>query len=1199
MRRISLSQSLTTLGGILLVISVCLICQLTGHSPARAAQQDITVEQTGPFELVCEFSCSPDDLSIERGMAAFHQISLTGCDVLSPAGSPRLPSREILVALPPGMRVVDISQKSIRTIHLEGTWLPQPAQPPLPVSSSRIPPFTGPDPTVYSRDEPYPETVVELVGQVDLAGQAMAVVLIHPLQYRPAGGRLDLHERIFFTLAGTGGYVCGDYLPSGCSERTRKQYQDMLRDLVVNPEATEPRSAETRAASRLPDGDYEYVIITNQAGSHSFEPLAAWKTRKGVPAVIVTTEWIETTYNGGNDLDEDGIRDFVIDAFSAWGTTYFLLGGDMETVPCHRYYFEPYVPTYNDTYYADFDGDRLCEVFVGRASVDSLGQIDSFISKNLNYERSAASTGHADRAALFGFDLNYDTPGEVCKADIDDLYFADHFQMTTVYYSDPGYDHEARVAAAIEEGQNLMNHIGHGTPQSVSMGATSMTIWEVDRLQNDVFGLFYSIACHACGFQHTDCFAERMVGNTHGGSLAFIGNTLQGWYTHGEFDTLSMRYDRCFWRSLFDRNNYHLGCCFTEHKNSGQQFGNEHSEMIFTELTLLGDPELPLWTSSPEAFDQVLHPETIGCGTQPFVVRVVEQGLPVPGALVCVMKDQELYERCFTDALGQASLVIEPLSDGVLDVTVTAQNFFPRESSCVVTSGSVPRTIEVQLAATPVAGELPLSTTITGEIGNLSPVHRRVAARLDLKLSNGTGYTSYRRGWTNLAPGETHTEAWTELIPLGGSTLGLNRFTLSARDVTPPPYNLPPYPPAGDTATASCTVEGMDPVTWYVDWNNCPGPGSGTADDPFCTIGEGLAQARNGDLILVADGTYSGEGNVDLDFAGKAVILRSMGGPDVCIIECGGDDDPHRGFSFTSGEDEHSVLEGFTIQNARADQGGGILCHHASPTLLDLSLIHCHANDGGGICCIDASPCIISCYLGQNRGSGIHCEASAPLIFDCYIYNNFGAGGGGICCVRSSPAIINNLVCHNAGYYRGGGIYCWDSAPTITNTTLRGNQVVYEDQLGGGLYCWNSAPVLTDCILWDSSPVEVFVEAGDDPQIIYSDVQGGYPGEGNLDADPLFVYEYQLSQIASGQAQDSLCVDAGSNPAAAVCFSILGDTICMNQMTTRTDGQVDQGTLDIGYHHRCDDDGESRGHQKMMVNSVSPAPLRSRLKSKP
>jgi hypothetical protein len=62
-----------------------------------------------------------------------------------------------------------------------------------------------------------------------------------------------------------------------------------------------------------------------------------------------------------------------------------------------------------------------------------------------------------------------------------------------------------------------------------------------------------------------------------------------------------------------------------------------------------------------------------------------------------------------------------------------------------------------------------------------------------------------------VAAGDSFVTAWTQNIPALGSVIGENLFLMLAEDVTPAPYNQPPYPPAGDTDTAYCTVTGVSP----------------------------------------------------------------------------------------------------------------------------------------------------------------------------------------------------------------------------------------------------------------------------------------------------------------------------------------------------------------------------------------------------
>ncbi len=118
------------------------------------------------------------------------------------------------------------------------------------------------------------------------------------------------------------------------------------------------------------------------------------------------------------------------------------------------------------------------------------------------------------------------------------------------------------------------------------------------------------------------------------------------------------------------------------------------------------------------------------------------------------------------------------------------------------------------------------------------------------------------------------------------------------------------------------------------------------------------------------------------------------------------------------------------------------------------------------------------------------------------------------------------------------------------------NSIVYNSSSNGGGAWITGAAQIINCIIWGNVPQQI---TGGVPLIYYSDIQGGYPGAGNIDADPLFVTgpegDYYLSQLAAGQAQQSPCVDAG-DPAAI-----------MVEGTTRTDGIPDQEVVDMGYHY--------------------------------
>ncbi len=373
------------------------------------------------------------------------------------------------------------------------------------------------------------------------------------------------------------------------------------------------------------------------------------------------------------------------------------------------------------------------------------------------------------------------------------------------------------------------------------------------------------------------------------------------------------------------------------------------------------------------------------------------------------------------------------------------------------------------------------------------------------------------------------------------------------------------------------------------------------------TIQAGIDAAVDGDKVLVADGTYTGQGNRDIDFLGKAITVRSENGAENCIIDC---EEQGRGFNFFFSEGENSVLDGFTIQNGyhalrgggincdaytsptitnctfsanRASDGGGMYCEDGSPTFTNCTFSANVADWGGGIYCVGSSPTITNCTFSENRGpdlgGGIYCVGSSPKITNCtFSENRTVAAGGGIACEQGSPTITDcifngngSLHCAGGGIYctnsspkifncifngndsdRGGGIYCFWAPARITNCTFSRNR---GDDLGGGVYCMSSSPIISNCIIWDNSPNSIEVYSGD-PLIYFSDVQGGWPGGSNIDADPLFVSGphgvYYLSNVICGDPENSPCVGAGL-PSLELC----GTTRCLAAW----------GSKDMGYHY--------------------------------
>ena len=193
---------------------------------------------------------------------------------------------------------------------------------------------------------------------------------------------------------------------------------------------------------------------------------------------------------------------------------------------------------------------------------------------------------------------------------------------------------------------------------------------------------------------------------------------------------------------------------------------------------------------------------------------------------------------------------------------------------------------------------------------------------------------------------------------------------------------------------------------------------AGTQAAPLLTIQHGINLTLNGDTVIVESGTYTGPGDVDLDFGGKNITVTSQSGPAYTVINCGGSSTTdHRGFYLHSGETA-AVISGFTIENGYETYVSGTA----------------DSGNGGGICIDGSSAVIQNCTISANTASG----GKGGGVFN---YNN---GGGMI--TLTNCTLSGNTADDGGGvfnYNNGGGMI------TLTNCTLSGNTATYN---GGGVF---------------------------------------------------------------------------------------------------------------------------------------------------
>ena len=225
-----------------------------------------------------------------------------------------------------------------------------------------------------------------------------------------------------------------------------------------------------------------------------------------------------------------------------------------------------------------------------------------------------------------------------------------------------------------------------------------------------------------------------------------------------------------------------------------------------------------------------------------------------------------------------------------------------------------------------------------------------------------------------------------------------------------------------------------------------------------------IGEARTGDTIVLSEGTYPG----DIDIAGKNLTLTSTDPDDPNVVAATVISWGSIGVTFSGGQDATCVLAGFTV------------------TAADI-----------GVYCSGSSPTIAKCRVEGNAGSGIELyNGSNPEITNCEIYSNAGSGielvvmQSGRIVLHNEPAVTNCVVAANGQNGVSGGM------PTIINCTIVQNEAFGISAI---------APVVENCIIYYNGLGAGLAQIEGEVIVSYSDVQGGWPGQGNIDADPLFV----------------------------------------------------------------------------------------------
>ncbi len=481
-------------------------------------------------------------------------------------------------------------------------------------------------------------------------------------------------------------------------------------------------------------GNADYIIITQDSLASAFQPLVEWKNRKGIRTKVITLSYIYANYTGSDNADK--IRNFIKDAHANWGTDYILLGGQcdyensQEIVPRRNVYCMSSNAGYytdedtiiSDLYFADTNGtwdgngngtygetgdgvDMYPDVYVGRAPVLNVSEVNNFVNKVLTYEKSPNTTYNATSYYPQGnlWDTNHGTYMNDTMAQFEPGYWSDTYNREDI----EGIS-ETTVKNALNSGYGLCHIVGHGNEYGVYYNYGNNTMLsnsDADGLSNGLSKLtiFTSIACFSGAMDEVsggDCFAEHLMNNTGGGAVADLFNSRYGWGTSSPEGALgaSGEQSKYFFRAIHQSGLYILGQAWAQMENDmvSDASSSTYYRWCLYERNLLGDPSMFIWMNQPLSMTAVANPDTIQMNTNTTINITVTDPTKaaVQGATVALTQEInsdsfDVYQTNTTNSSGAASFTVNTPDSTPIILTVTSPTHLYYQDTIIVTALSV------------------------------------------------------------------------------------------------------------------------------------------------------------------------------------------------------------------------------------------------------------------------------------------------------------------------------------------------------------------------------------------------------------------------------------------------------------------------------------------------------------------------------
>jgi len=664
------SWNIVIASGILLLLlgTSILVAAKMPTPPLSVHPVDITITNT---DDVVAITYQITDYSMEHVTIQgndYVQIHLGNEPQLLEKGKPDLPSICRSVIIPDtkkmDVRVVQASYEDIHGIRVAP-------------SKGNLPRTVNPDDIPYIFDETYTENawfpahLVTLPEPYILRDYRGQVAVVNPFQYNPVEETLRVYKTITIEIYSVGVDTVNCLLRTGPPSVVDTDFKQIYENHFLN--------FPSDRYNPVGEQGNMLIIVYNNFWDNMLS-FYHWKLAKGVP-----TEMVKVSEIGAN---ANAIKSYIAGYYQTKGLTFVLLVGDSAQVPPYMLSGDASDPSYSYI----VGNDHYPDLFVGRFSAETTGQVDTQVERSIEYEKTPQVNGEwYHKGTGIGSQYGPGDDGEYDWQHINNIrakLLA--FTYTEVDQIYNGTATAAMVTAALNNGRSILNYCGHGS--QTSWGTTGFSNSDVNALANDnMLPFIDSVACLNGDFDGQTCFAEAWLRATHNGEptgalATFMSSISQSWNPPmaAEDETIDLLVG-----TYQDNTKTTIGGLYY---NGDMKMNDDYGSDGYAETdywTIFGDPSLQVRTKTPEPMN-VVHNPVIPLGAPSFEVNVPG----VKGALCALSREGELLAYGYTDATGYVLLEFNGPLTGVENITlvVTAFNKVTYLTQLLVYAGYPPVT---------------------------------------------------------------------------------------------------------------------------------------------------------------------------------------------------------------------------------------------------------------------------------------------------------------------------------------------------------------------------------------------------------------------------------------------------------------------------------------------------------------------------